>query len=83
MNFEWIGLLAALCTTGAFVPQVYHTWRSRCTKNLSLTMLITSVSGTLIWFVYGNIISSTSIIISSGMTSLLQMILLHYKLRYR
>ena len=33
-------MLAAIITTGAFLPQVYKTWKTKNTKGLSLTMYV-------------------------------------------
>ncbi|MGH9811215.1 MAG: SemiSWEET transporter, partial [Terriglobia bacterium] len=48
-----IGLLAAFCTTVAFLPQVIQTWRTRSTKDLSLPMFSIFTTGIFLWLVYG------------------------------
>jgi len=82
MNLELIGLIAASCTTGSFLPQVYQTFKTQSTENLSTAMLVISLTGTLLWCIYGNVIGSTAIIISSSLTSLLQLVLLYGKVRF-
>ena len=39
-TIEIIGLIAATCTTTAFVPQVYKALREKSTADISLTMYI-------------------------------------------
>ena len=36
MNLEWVGFLAAACTTLSFVPQAVKTIRTRDTSGISL-----------------------------------------------
>lgn len=50
---EWIGYLAAFCTTFSFVPQVIQTWRTRDTTGISLAMYVIFVAGVALWLVYG------------------------------
>jgi MtN3 and saliva related transmembrane protein len=46
-----IGLLAAILTTLAFVPQVLKTWRSRSTHDISLGTFALLVAGVATWLV--------------------------------
>jgi len=39
-NIEILGLIAAVLTTSAFLPQVYKTWRTKDVSSLSLSMLL-------------------------------------------
>ncbi|KAA1245807.1 SemiSWEET family sugar transporter [Aquimarina sp. RZ0] len=82
MNLELIGLIAAGFTTGSFLPQVYQTFKIQSTESLSTTMLIIYLIGALLWLIYGYITNSIAIIISSGLTSLLQLVLLYGKIRF-
>jgi MtN3 and saliva related transmembrane protein len=42
------GYVAALCTTGSFVPQVLRVWRTRSTEDISLRMFLILVAGNLL-----------------------------------
>ena len=44
-SYEIIGLIAAVLTTAAYVPQVYKTWKTKSAGNISLTMYITMFIG--------------------------------------
>lgn len=62
MNSEIIGIIAGALSCTTFLPQVIKTWKSKSTKDVSLSMfLIASVSTTL-WLLYGIMIHSISII---------------------
>jgi len=77
-----IGLFAAVCTTAAFVPQVVRTWKSRSTKDISLGMFIFYALGIFAWLVYGVLIGDLPLIASNGVTFVLSVIMLGFKLRY-
>ena len=77
-----IGLLAALCTTVANVPQVKKTWQTKRADDLSLKMLLLLMTGVGLWVVYGVFKSDAVIILANGATLILLAILLYFKLRY-
>ncbi len=43
-GIEIIGLIAAVFTTAAFLPQVYQTWKIKDVSALSLPMLTISIN---------------------------------------
>ncbi|GAA4273445.1 SemiSWEET transporter [Aquimarina gracilis] len=80
---EILGLVAAVLTTAAFLPQVYKTWKTKSTESLSLTMLLTFVLGVLCWLIYGFLIDSLPIILANFVTAISGFILLYFKFRYK
>ena len=79
--FEIIGLLAAFLTTSAFIPQVYKIYKDKNADGISLTMYIILFIGVLLWLIYGVLIGSVSIIIANGITALLQLSIIIFKLK--
>jgi MtN3 and saliva related transmembrane protein len=79
--FEVIGLSAAFLTTSAFIPQVYKIYKEKNADGISLTMYIILFTGVILWFVYGVLIGSLSIIIANGVTALLQLSIIIFKLK--
>ena len=79
--FEVIGLSAAFLTTSAFIPQVYKIYKEKNADGISLTMYIILFTGVILWFVYGFLIGSLSIIIANGVTALLQLSIIIFKLK--
>ena len=79
--FEVIGLSAAFLTTSAFIPQVYKIYKEKNADGISLTMYIILFTGVILWFVYGVLIGSLSIIIANGVTALLQLRIIIFKLK--
>ena len=68
---EIIGLIAAVCTTFAFIPQVMKVWKTKQTKDLSLRMYSIMFIGIILWLVYGIRIDSLSIIMANIVTATL------------
>ena len=68
---EIIGLIAAVCTTFAFIPQVIKVWKTKNTKDLSLRMYCIMFIGILLWLIYGIRIDSLSIILANVVTAIL------------
>lgn len=83
---DWInilGLTAATLTTGAFVPQVMKTWKSRKAKDVSLEMLVLFCTGTFLWLMYGVFIKSVPVSLANLVTLLLNLTILWLKIKYK
>ena len=78
---ELIGIIAACCTTIAFVPQIIRTVRTNDTSGISLNMYVLLVFGMLMWIAYGVTINSQSVIMANVVTSVLAGIVLYMKIR--
>ena len=65
---ETIGLIAAFCTTFAFIPQVVQLYKTRVTTGISLGMYLIFTTGVFMWLIYGIILSSPSLIIANSLT---------------
>ncbi len=77
-----LGLLAAACTTGAYVPQVWRSWRTRATRDISLGMFVVMTTGVLLWLVYGVLIRDVPLIVANATTLVLSLAILALKLRH-
>ena len=80
--YEIIGLLAAVLTTGAFVPQVYKTWKIKSADDISLTMYMVLFVGLVLWLIYGIYLNSLPMILANSVTGILALIVLFFKWRY-
>jgi MtN3 and saliva related transmembrane protein len=78
-----LGLTAAMLTTGAFVPQVIKTWKSRKAKDVSLEMLVLFCTGSFLWMVYGLLIKSVPVSLANLGTLLLNLTILWLKIKYK
>ena len=80
---DWVGSLAAILTTVSFVPQAWHTFRSRDVSGISLSMYSLFTLGVALWLVYGVLLVAWPIIIANTITTSLALMILVMKLRYR
>ena len=80
---EIIGYFAATLTTAAFVPQAWHTFRTRDVRGISLGMYSVFTAGVACWLVYGLLLNAWPIVIANCITLALAATILTMKLRYR
>lgn len=76
-----LGTIAAICTTGAFIPQAYRVCKANDTKSISLLMYILTTTGVLLWFFHGMNIQDMPVMIANGCTFILSLCILCMKLR--
>ena len=79
---DYTGYAAALCTTGAYVPQVIRVWRTRSTGDISLKMFLVLVTGLGLWLTYGIWKGEIPIIAANAVTLMLASIILFFKLKH-
>ena len=77
-----IGLIAAVCTTVAFVPQLIRVWQLRSAREISLTMFLIFSLGTFLWLLYGIFIRSVPVALANAVTLALSLAILALKLRF-
>lgn len=77
-----IGLLAAICTTASFLPQVVKTWKSKKTKDISFLMYAILAMGLLLWLVYGIIIRDIPLIMANSISLGLAFCVLFLKIKH-
>jgi MtN3 and saliva related transmembrane protein len=80
---EVLGLVAGTLTTLAFVPQVLQVWRTRSTRDISLTMFGLFCVGVLLWLLYGLWVSALPVVVANGATLLLASAILVAKLKFK
>ena len=75
---SYIGTVAAVCTTTAFIPQILKI-RRQGGGDLSYPMLFLYLTGVLLWLVYGLLLHAAAIIWANAATALLVAIALILK----
>ncbi|HMA07701.1 MAG TPA: SemiSWEET transporter, partial [Ramlibacter sp.] len=78
-----IGYLAAILTTCSFVPQAWHTFRTRDVSGISLGMYSVFALGVAMWLAYGLLLAAWPIVAANAITLALALAILGMKLRYR
>lgn len=79
---HWIGYPAAILTTIAFLPQAWHSWRTRDLSGISLQMYGLFTLGVALWLIYGIAIGSLPIVLANGITLLPASLVLWLKIRH-
>jgi MtN3 and saliva related transmembrane protein len=67
---SYVGGVAAVCTTVAFIPQILKI-RRQGGADLSYPMLALYLVGTLLWFVYGLLLHAAAVILANAATFVL------------
>ena len=76
-----LGFVAASLTTGAFVPQVVKTARTKSAGDISLGMYCALGAGLCLWLLYGVLTRSVPVILANGVTFILSCVMIAFKLR--
>ena len=82
LDVNHLGFAAAVCTTGAFVPQVLMVWRERGAPGISVGMYLMFIVGITLWLFYGMALRSWPMVIANGITLLLASCVLGMKLYF-
>ena len=80
---ELFGYCAAVLTTVSFVPQAWHTFKTRDVRGISLGMYGVFTAGVACWLVYGLLLGAWPIVIANVITLALAAAILVMKLCYR
>jgi MtN3 and saliva related transmembrane protein len=78
---ETIGLIAGLCTSISFIPQVIRTIRTHDTSGISLYMYVIFIIGVVFWLAFGIMIKSPAVIYTNSATIIFSGIILFIKIR--
>ncbi|MBB1487004.1 SemiSWEET transporter [Oceanospirillum sediminis] len=78
-----VGLLAAFCTTSAFIPQVIQILKTGNTDGISLMMYAIFTTGVSLWLIYGLIMNDLPMILANLITLILACIVLGLTLYQR
>lgn len=85
MNAVWIdaiGSIAAVLTTASFVPQAWHSFKTRDVSGISLGMYSVFTLGVALWLLYGVLLQSWPLMIANSVTLALAAAILVMKLRF-
>lgn len=78
-----VGIIAAFCTTVAFLPQVIKVYKTRQTKDLSLAMYAIFMTGVGLWIYFGKITNMWPITIANAVIFVLCGYILIMKVIYK
>lgn len=79
---DFLGTVAGILTTVAFAPQVWGVWKTRSTRDISLSMYLVFTTGVGFWLAYGVVLDAWPIIVANSVTLALTGTVLVLKLRH-
>ena len=79
---DLIGSVAAVLTTASFIPQAWHSFKTRDVSGISLGMYSVFTVGVALWLLYGVLLQSWPLMIANTITLLLASAILDMKLRF-
>ncbi|MFN5350873.1 MAG: SemiSWEET transporter [Polaromonas sp.] len=79
---DLIGSVAAVLTTASFIPQAWHSFKTRDVSGVSLGMYSVFTVGVALWLVYGILLFAWPLIIANSITLALAATILSLKLRF-
>jgi len=68
-----LGIVAALCTTGAFIPQIVKL-RKQGGEDLSYSMLFLYLTGVMLWLAYGIRVHAVAVVWANALAAILVLI---------
>jgi len=84
MNYITIlGVVAGILTTISFLPQVIKAWKTKQTKDISMSMYSIFVIGVALWLIYGFAINDLPVILANAVTLVLAGSVLIMKIKYK
>lgn len=82
LTADLVGSLAAVLTTASFLPQVWHTYRTRDVAGISLGMYAVFATGVFLWLVYGLLLDAWPVVVANAITLALALAILAMKIRW-
>lgn len=79
---ELIGFAAASLTTASFIPQAWHTFKTKDVSGISLGMYSVFTVGVAAWLLYGLLLGAWPVVVANAVTLALASGILVMKLRY-
>ncbi|MET0337087.1 MAG: SemiSWEET transporter [Caulobacter sp.] len=77
-----IGTAAAICSMTSFAPQILKIWRERDALSVSLRTYAITVTGFVLWVIYGTMLESWPLVASNTVCVLMSATVLAMKWRF-
>jgi MtN3 and saliva related transmembrane protein len=77
-----VGVAAAIASMTSFAPQLVKIWREKDASSVSLRMYLVTVTGFILWTIYGVMLGKWPIVGSNAVCLAMSAAVLVLKLRY-
>ena len=78
--YEVLGFIAGTCTTFALLPQIVKVLRTRSTDDFSLGWLLMTLTGVILWIIYGLFINSQPVVLFNILSTIFISIIILFKI---
>ena len=78
-----IGMIATSVSVVSMIPQVVRCWRTKSTKDISLSAFAIMTTGSMLWFTYGFLQKDTIICVANFIVGSMAFSILVAKLKYK
>jgi len=82
-DYDYIGYTGSLLISINLIPQIYHIYRIKNAKSISIISFIINVISSILMIIYGLLIQKIPIIISNSMVLIFSIIMLFLKYLYK
>ncbi len=82
MEWKIVGIIAAVCTTSGFIPQIIRGLRTKRLDDVSPVMCILLIFGLSMWLSYGIHIEDMIIIVANAFGVLFSIIIITLRFKY-
>ena len=82
MEWKIVGIIAAICTTSGFIPQIIRGLRTKRLDDVSPVMCILLIFGLSLWLSYGIHIEDMIIIVANAFGVLFSVIIITLRFKY-
>ncbi|MCR4289988.1 MAG: SemiSWEET transporter [Candidatus Scalindua sp.] len=82
MEWKIVGIIAAICTTSGFIPQIIRGLRTKKLDDISPVMYILLIFGLSLWLSYGIHIEDMIIIVANAFGVLFSVIIIILRFKY-
>ena len=84
MNYiNILGYLAGILVVISLLPQAIKSWKTKSTKDISLTRYVIYIIGLVLWIVYAIIIENGPVALMNSIGLILALSILYLKLKYK
>ena len=65
MHIGIMGIMAGICTTASFIPQIVKIVKTKHVRDISLQMYVVLTTGIFLWIIYGIFLGELPIILAN------------------
>ena len=76
---ELIGYIGGFFIMISFIPQVIKSYKTKSVEDVSITMILATIIGTIFWIIYGVLINANPVIIMNSIFGIIVLYELYLK----